>query len=215
MITHQYSLTFAFALFAQLLAAQSFNDCAADFRTKYSRIQLDAATRKRDDKKMDSLYRSLEAAFDECIIGSELPGFNLKSIAGRSYSREDLIGKVVYINFWIAGCAPCWQEMPVLEKIDALYGDNKDFIFISILLDDEAELLKVVRQSKILKDIDFDIIANPAPFGNSELKKVFGFPTHLFVDRNGKIAKRLVGAFSDSHQQEIFLRSVIDEMLIR
>ncbi|MGC3945449.1 MAG: TlpA disulfide reductase family protein [Chryseolinea sp.] len=204
-----------FILSALSSQSQTFNECAAVFRSKWSKIQLDAVTQKRDNKKMDSLYRSLESEFDACIVGSELPEFNLVSRDGRTFTNEKLYGKVVYLNIWTIHCGACWAEIPVLNKLDTVYNGNQDFVFISILLDKEEDLSEFLQKHKIRRSIDFDLIANEAPFGSKELKKTIPFPTHLFIDKQGRISKKSTGSFSDPQRQEEYLRTTIDELLAR
>lgn len=212
---NKYILPLIFVLSSLLSQAQTFNECVTDFRTKHKKIQLDATTQKTDKKKSDSLYFALESAFDACILGNKLPGFSLRSVSGKSYSNENLSGKVVYINLWRLNCAACWSEIPVLNKVDTLYRDNKDFVFISLLLDSEEDLENFFRKHGMRWRIDFDIVANAIPFDNKDLRNALAFPTHLFVDKYGKISKKLTGAFPDSQMQEAYLRAAIDETLAR
>jgi thiol-disulfide isomerase/thioredoxin len=210
-----YHFIFVFVISSGVSQSQTFNDCASELRSKWKKIQIDAATQKRDEKKMDSLYRALESTFNSCIIGKELPAFNLMSIEGKSFTNESLSGKVVYLNIWTINCGACWSEIPVLNKIDTVYNGNKDFVFISLLLDEEQDLSDFLQRRKIGWPIEFEVVANEAPFGNKDLKKSIPFPTHLFIDRNGKISKKLVGSFPDSKVQEEFLRAAIDELLVK
>ncbi|MEJ1242269.1 TlpA disulfide reductase family protein [Chryseolinea sp. T2] len=212
-----------FLLSAIGLQAQTFNECAAEFRSKWQKIQLDAVTQKRNDKKVDSLFRTLESAFESCIIGNELPQFNLTTLSGNLVTNESLSGKVVYLNIWTIHCGACWQEIPVLNKLDTVYNGNEDFVFISLLLDKEQELSEFLEGHKKRIgaltnrniEIDFDLIANEAPFGNKDLSKILPFPTHLFIDKQGKISKKLTGSFFDSQKQETYLRTAIDELLAK
>ncbi len=212
----KYTLPSLLVLCSLFSQAQTFNECVTEFQTKYKQIQLDAVTQKRNQKKMDSLYRTLESSFDACIIGNELPEFRLLGSDGRTYSNENLSGKVLYLNLWTVGCGACWAEIPVLNKVATSY-DDKDFVFVSILLDTEEDLEKILQRRGIgtidperggLPKPEFDIVTNPAPFGSNDLRKVLAAPTHLFIDKNGKISKRLVGALS-----ETYLKATIDEML--
>jgi thiol-disulfide isomerase/thioredoxin len=209
-------LWFSLFIFSSLSSqSQTFNECAAVFNSKWKKIQLDAATQKRDDKKMDSLRRKLETAFDECIIGNTLPEFNLVSRNGKTVTSEDLYGKVVYLNIWTIHCGACWAEIPVLNKIDTVYNDNKDFVFLSLLLDKEEDLSAFLQKTKMRRGIDFDLVANEAPFGTKDLKRTLPMPTHLFIDRQGRITKKLTGSSFDLQRQEESLRTVIDDLLAK
>src|SRR5437764_1505959 len=43
------------------------------------------------------------------------PNFALAGIDGRTVRLSDYRGKVVLLNFWYTGCAPCREETPALE----------------------------------------------------------------------------------------------------
>ena len=88
----------------------------------------------------------LDGELQSCIIGKELPAYSLVGRSGKTYTNEDLKGKVVVLNFWSVNCGPCVMEIPVLNKLYLSYKDNKDVVFISILLDKEEALEKLLRK---------------------------------------------------------------------
>src|SRR5690554_4690869 len=45
------------------------------------------------------------------------PDFALEDTEGRRHALSDYRGKVVLLNFWARWCAPCVEEMPLLEKL--------------------------------------------------------------------------------------------------
>ena len=47
----------------------------------------------------------------------EFPSFDLKTVLGENFKSEQLKGKPTMINFWFTRCAPCIDEMPILNKI--------------------------------------------------------------------------------------------------
>jgi peroxiredoxin len=209
----RYILSSALLLSCILSHAQTFDQCAAELSSKKRGIDIAAANQKTEDKKMESILRALQADFDKCILGSELPGFNLTSIRGNTYTNERLLGKVVYINIWTISCGACWGEISVLNNIEETYRDSRDVVFISLLLDKPEELDKFLKQHKLQEKIDFDLVATRTPFGTTNLRNILPQPTHLFIDRNGKISKKFEGVLPDSQKEEESLKSAISELL--
>jgi thiol-disulfide isomerase/thioredoxin len=91
---------------------------------------------------------------------------------------NSLKGKPTLINLWFTNCAPCIEEIPVLNKI---MNDNKDrFNFVAITFDDKEKVSKLLLKRKF----DFTHIVNSL----NSLKNYFeGYPVNIFLDENGII----------------------------
>src|SRR6188472_4810409 len=48
-------------------------------------------------------------------VGSTAPDFTQTSFSGESITLSEQQGKVVVLNFWWSGCAPCEKESPMLQ----------------------------------------------------------------------------------------------------
>lgn len=53
---------------------------------------------------------------------------------GTALTLADFAGKKLLVNFWATWCAPCREEMPYLDAIQAQYG-GEDFEVVAISLD--------------------------------------------------------------------------------
>src|ERR1700692_2082429 len=50
------------------------------------------------------------------IIDKAAPDFKATSFDGKKLSLADYKGQVLILNFWATWCAPCKQELPLLDK---------------------------------------------------------------------------------------------------
>jgi thiol-disulfide isomerase/thioredoxin len=57
---------------------------------------------------------------------------------GQFLDSRNLLGKVVVLNFWYAGCPPCRAEMPDLAEIATDYED-KNVVVVGVNVRDTAE----------------------------------------------------------------------------
>lgn len=127
-----------------------------------------------------------------------LPLFN-----GGNIILSSLRGKPVVINFWASWCPPCREEAPILEAVWRRYKD-KDVIFIGVNIQDaEADARAYIKE--------FDITYPNGPDIRGKITidyGVSGIPVTFFVNREGLIISRWVGAIS-----ERVLVSRIEELL--
>src|SRR5262245_507685 len=59
------------------------------------------------------------------LVGCKAPNFRVKTMTGDSLTLSELSGKVVVLNFWFIGCAPCQAELPALNAL-AIEYQKKD-----------------------------------------------------------------------------------------
>ncbi len=119
---------------------------------------------------------------------------------GEHFTTENLEGtRMTAFNVWETTCSACLDEMGDLEKLSKAYPET-DFQLVGICADvyDEQGNIdkKQVDKGKELMSkagVTFTNIV-PTPEMNSYFREtVYGFPTTIFVDSNGKIIATTVG----------------------
>jgi cytochrome c biogenesis protein CcmG/thiol:disulfide interchange protein DsbE len=70
--------------------------------------------------------------------GTLAPEIGLKDLSGRGVSIASLKGKVVLVDFWASWCAPCREELPVLEALYKKYR-ARGFEVVGVNLDQSAD----------------------------------------------------------------------------
>src|SRR5437868_12101523 len=83
-----------------------------------------------DTTGVQHFFYSLDAR-SRTIPGHSFSSFNAYSETGKLYTKNDLIGKITFINFWFENCLPCISEMNPLNNLYQNFKDEKNFQFLS------------------------------------------------------------------------------------
>ncbi len=122
------------------------------------------------------------------LAGSTAKPFSFEE-GGKPVQLSDLRGKVVVLNFWATWCPPCVEETPSLIALQHEIAPRGGVV-LGISVDDDAQAYAQFVQTN---GIDFPTYrdpskAIPASYGTSM------YPDTYIIDRQGKIARKLVGA---------------------
>ena len=136
-----------------------------------------------------------------------LPDLSFKDEQGRNVRLRDFRGKVVVLNVWATWCAPCRQEMPTLDRLQAKLG-GPEFEVVALSVDHAGPqaVQKFFRQIGV-KHLRLYIDSSPETM---DKLNVPGLPVTFLIDRQGRELGRLVGTTEwDSPEMLRLLRSVI------
>ncbi|MFA5901103.1 MAG: redoxin family protein [Hyphomicrobium sp.] len=119
-----------------------------------------------------------------------MPDIRFLNASGTEVGLDSLRGKVVLLNVWATWCAPCREEMPALNRLQAELGSDK-FEVVALAVDKGG----IEGAKKFLSDIKADklaVFADPTAKEGTRLR-VIGMPTTILIDAEGREIGRLIG----------------------
>jgi thiol-disulfide isomerase/thioredoxin len=145
-----------------------------------------------------------DAAADAKVAGKAAPlNFTLKDMNGVDVKLASFKGKPIVMNFWATWCGPCRAEIPSLVELNKQYGEaGKDVVILGISVDDPIEKLKPYASQM---HMNYPVLVGA---GRDDVQDAFGplwgIPVTVFIDREGRIAKKHSGiASKEQFEQEI------------
>ena len=137
-------------------------------------------------------------------VGKLAPDFKLENLDGQSVSLSDFRGKPVLINFWASWCGPCRAEMPYIQQIYEEWSD-KGLEVLAIDIGESSSKVKEFLQSQGLSiPVLLDTEKNVAQEYN-----ITGIPTTFFIDKDGIIQEKVIGAFPSKGAIEERLNQIV------
>ena len=119
--------------------------------------------------------------------------FMADTLDGERILVDENLNRPLVINFWATWCTPCVVEMPRLEEA---YQSGKDDGLVVIGVNN-AEEPEEVADWVAAHGIHFPIVIDQ--FRELEaLYQIRGFPTTLFVDREGRVREIIEGPVSEA-----------------
>lgn len=130
--------------------------------------------------------------------------------SGGIISSRELAGEVIVVNFWYAGCAPCRAEAPVLEEA---FEDTAStgVAFIGVNVRDQAETAQTFNA-------EFGVTYSSIIDTNGQAQLAFAtnvppnaVPTTLVLDRQGRVAARILGQLKNASILTTIISDVASE----
>ncbi|MDP4129796.1 MAG: TlpA disulfide reductase family protein [Bacteroidota bacterium] len=136
---------------------------------------------------MNNYAQSPTATIHPLSIGDSVPDIEFTNVINSPVSKihlSDLKGKLVILDFWGQYCAPCIQELPVLDSLQRKHKDQIRIITISDFT--ETSLLKKTL-NRFIKTRDFQL---PVLLADKTLSALFPhlLVSHVvWIDKAGEI----------------------------
>ena len=126
----------------------------------------------------------------ETAAPQPLPPLTFETLDGQPASLADFAGKVVVLNLWATWCAPCREEMPSLDRLQAKFVD-RDLVVLTLSVDRAGP----ERVQKFLDEIgvrQVHVYRDPKAAATRAVR-VPGLPATILVNRKGEEVGRVLG----------------------
>jgi len=121
----------------------------------------------------------------------EVPALEFEDAQGRRHTLADFRGKVVLLNVWATWCAPCREEMPALDRLQAELG-GPAFQVLAVSVDQQgAEIAQRFFKEIGVRSLEFYIDRSARAAFQLEAP---GLPVSVLIDRQGREVGRKLGA---------------------
>lgn len=124
------------------------------------------------------------------------PDSVMRDLQGRTWRLSDLRGKAVLLNFWASWCEPCRSEMPSLQALQALHGEEVVILALNYKESPESVQRFVQRQAWVLP-----MVTDP----EGALARHWGigiFPSSVLIDARGRVQVVVRGEVDWQAQQD-------------
>ena len=118
------------------------------------------------------------------VAGDTAPKFTITADNGRTISIPNFDGKLLLLNFWASWCAPCVEETPSLSEFARQYAD-KGVVVLGVSVDRDGNAYQKFLDRfhpPFLTARDFKI---------HEDYGTYIYPESYFIDRNGRVLRKL------------------------
>jgi peroxiredoxin len=136
------------------------------------------------------------------------PEFALPGLDGQTVRLSDYRGKIVLLNFWYTGCAPCREETPALQAAyQKLSGQGLQIIGVNVRAnerkgpDGEADIRSFVESYGVTYPIALDTDSQ-----SGRDYQIYVLPTSLMIDREGNTRYLLFSATTADEVEALFTR---------
>ena len=150
---------------------------------------------------------TLTGEIDRSRAGELMPAVALVDPDGKQLNTAALSGKPVLLNLWATWCAPCVEEMPLLDGLAADYGDKLRVVVASQDLSGAEKVVPFFEKANFARLepwLDRENALSTALGGDGVL------PTTVLYDASGVEVARVVGGYD---WQSAEAKALVDEAI--
>lgn len=130
---------------------------------------------------------------------------------GDAVSSDDYAGDVYVVNFWYAACGPCIAEAPLLEEVwQANQINGVGFLGINIY-DQPGTAKAFAEDNGITYPSVIDVADGRVKQAFAGVTPIQATPTTLVIDREGRVAARIIGQLESASILETLVSDALKE----
>ena len=156
-------------------------------------------------------YIAGDGTVTEFALGSR-PGFEAfvgTTESGQVLDSSAFEGNVIVMNWWYAACAPCRAEAGDLAMLSVEFEDSVQFVGVNVR--DTAETaLAFDRNFGIEYPSLIDAQSGQVSLAFTGVVSPQAVPTTIVIDRDGKVASRILGRIEASILRTL-IQTVVDQ----
>ncbi|WP_294511121.1 TlpA disulfide reductase family protein [uncultured Intestinimonas sp.] len=130
----------------------------------------------------------------------EAPDFTVEDADGEEVRLSDYVGKPIVLNFWASWCSPCKSEMPEFNEAWEELDGEVQFLMVN-MTDGARETVDTAKEYVEGQGFSFPVFFDTG----SEAAMAYGaysLPTTYFIDAEGYVVARAVGAIDGDTLQK-------------
>ncbi|MEL4319629.1 TlpA disulfide reductase family protein [Leifsonia sp. YIM 134122] len=131
--------------------------------------------------------------------------------SGGEFDSTEHAGDVLVVNFWYAGCAPCRAEAADLESINQEFSDD-GATFIGVNVRDQAAQAQAFDEKYgVTYPSIMDLESGAVQLAFAGKVPANAVPTTLVLDKQGRVAARILGQLQSTSILETLVRDTLAE----
>ena len=162
------------------------------FYLLYSKLEATFSEENKVEYQLQKLQTDFKGESLEKMAYAYLSRtFELTDLKGKRWTKNDLLGKVVFFDFYYTGCGNCVTYFKnKVSKAEEHFRKNEDVVFISVSIDKDLEVWRrSVESEKYNSKHSLKLYTNGEGNNHVLIKnlRINGYPFPILMGKNGLI----------------------------